>query len=302
MDGLGSRLGLSSSTVPGSGLSLSGLVGTIAYVFILIPVAIAALQELDIAAISVPAVSMLNQVLDFIPLLLAAGVVLTVFYFIGKFVSELVTSVLESAGFDSVLGILGLPDMAPPTSEPTTPPPAAYDPNMAGTTGIQPGSTVIQPSSYSSSTSTSTSSSKSPSEIAGLVVLVGIVLFGLVTATEILQLDQLTDIVTAVLGIAAQVLVGVVIFAIGLYIANLAYRVIKAGGSSGMLAQSARVVILAFVGALALAQMGVAPNIVNLAFGLLLGAVAVAIAIAFGLGGRDVAGKQLQEWLNELKR
>ncbi|KPQ34829.1 MAG: Conserved TM helix [Phormidesmis priestleyi Ana] len=302
IDGLGSRLGLSSSTVPGSGLSLSGLVGTIAYVFILIPVAIAALQELDIAAISVPAVSMLNQVLDFIPLLLAAGVVLTVFYFIGKFVSELVTSVLESAGFDSVLGILGLPDMAPPTSEPTTPPPAAYDPNMAGTTGIQPGSTVIQPSSYSSSTSTSTSSSKSPSEIAGLVVLVGIVLFGLVTATEILQLDQLTDIVTAVLGIAAQVLVGVVIFAIGLYIANLAYRVIKAGGSSGMLAQSARVVILAFVGALALAQMGVAPNIVNLAFGLLLGAVAVAIAIAFGLGGRDVAGKQLQEWLNELKR
>ena len=61
-------------------------------------------------------------------------------------------------------------------------------------------------------------------------------------------------------------------------------------------------VILAFVGALALSQMGVAPNIVNLAFGLLLGAVSIAIAIAFGLGGRDVAGKQLQEWLSELKR
>ena len=57
---------------------------------------------------------MLDQILDFIPLLLAAGVVLTVFYFIGKFLGELVTSVLQSAGFDSVLDILGLPDMLHP--------------------------------------------------------------------------------------------------------------------------------------------------------------------------------------------
>ena len=40
--------------------------------------------------------------------------------------------------------------------------------------------------------------------------------------------------------------------------------------------------------------MGVAPDIVNLAFGLLLGAIAVAIAIAFGLGGRDVRRRPTQ--------
>lgn len=298
VDNLGRRLGLSGSAAPGTGVSLSSLAGTIVYVFILIPFAIAALNELDIQAISVPAISMLNQILNFVPLLLAAGVVLTVFYFIGKFVGELVTSLLQSAGFDSVLDILGLPDIAPPTSSPSTPPISAYDPNVGGTgvqTGIQSGSTMIQPP-------TPSSGAKSPSEIVGLITLVGIVLFGLVTATEILQLAQLTSIVRAVLGIAAQVLVGVVIFAIGLYIANLAYRLIRSSGTSGTLAQAARVVILAFVGALALSQMGVAPNIVNLAFGLLLGAVSIAIAIAFGLGGRDVAGKQLQEWLSELKR
>ncbi len=283
-DNLGRRLGLSGGTPSARGLSLSGLAGTIAYVFILIPFAIAALNELDIQAISDPAVSMLSQILDFIPLLIAAGVVLTVFYFIGKFVADLVSSLLASAGFDSILDILGLPDIAP----------AAYDPTLETTT-VQQGATLIQPP-------TGASGRKSPSEVVGLITLVGIVLFGLVTATEILQLDQLTTIVSAIMGIAAQVLVGLVIFAIGLYLANLAYRLIRAGGSSGMLAQSARVVILAFVGALALGQMGVAPNIVNLAFGLLLGAVSVAIAIAFGLGGRDVAGKQLQEWLNEMKR
>ena len=53
---------------------------------------------------------------------------------------------------------------------------------------------------------------------------------------------------------------------------------------------------------MALQQMGVATSIVNLAFGLLLGAVAVAIAIAFGLGGRDVAADNLREWVNHLKQ
>ncbi|NJM98807.1 MAG: mechanosensitive ion channel [Phormidesmis sp. RL_2_1] len=145
---------------------------------------------------------------------------------------------------------------------------------------------------------------QSPSEIVGLIALVGIFLFGAVTATEILQLDQLTLIVRAVMEIAAQVLVGVVIFAIGLYVANLAFRLIKSSSSasSNTLAQAARIAILAFVGALALGQMGVATNIVNLAFGLLLGAVAVAIAIAFGLGGRDVANEELRNWVNHLKR
>lgn len=50
-----------------------------------------------------------------------------------------------------------------------------------------------------------------------------------------------------------------------------------------------------------LQQMGVATDIVNLAFGLLLGAVAVAIAIAFGLGGRDIAADEIRLWLNAFK-
>jgi hypothetical protein len=48
--------------------------------------------------------------------------------------------------------------------------------------------------------------------------------------------------------------------------------------------------------------MGIASSIVNLAFGLLLGAVAVAIALAFGLGGRDVAGEQVREWLHSFRQ
>ena len=307
VDNIGHRLGLARSNA-GAGLSLSGLAGTLVYALILLTAGISALQELNIEAISVPAVSMLQQILDFIPLLLAAGVVLAVFYFIGNFVKELVSSLLSSVGFDDILDSLGLPDIGSSTTSTTS----TYQPTP-GTTTIQPtlGETTLQPSSttYTGDSipgidpSNVTVSRQSPSEVAGVVALVGVMLFGAVTATEILQLEQLTLIVRAIMEIAGQVLIGALILAIGLYVANLAYRLIKSSGarSAGLLAQITRVAILVFVGAMALGQMNVAPGIVNLAFGLLLGAVAVAIAISFGLGGRDVANEQLRSWLKQFK-
>jgi hypothetical protein len=88
-----------------------------------------------------------------------------------------------------------------------------------------------------------------------------------------------------------------------LYLANLAFSLITSSGSrqSNILGQTARIAIIALVSAMALQQMGIASNIVNLAFGLLLGAIAVAIALAFGLGARDIAAGQVREWLASFK-
>ena len=86
-------------------------------------------------------------------------------------------------------------------------------------------------------------------------------------------------------------------------LANLAAKTIQASGAAqaGMLALAARMAILVLSGAMALRQMGLANEIVNLAFGLLLGAIAVAVALAFGLGGRDIAARELDGWLESLK-
>lgn len=48
--------------------------------------------------------------------------------------------------------------------------------------------------------------------------------------------------------------------------------------------------------------MGIADDIVNMAFLLILGAVAVAIALSFGLGGREAAGRQMEHWLAKLRK
>ncbi|ESA36851.1 conserved tm helix repeat-containing protein [Leptolyngbya sp. Heron Island J] len=276
-DNFGARFGLAAR--PDEGVSVSSLAGVLVYTLILIPAAIAALNELDIDAISGPAVDMLERVLFIIPQVLAAGVVLTVFYFIGQFVSDLVVSLLSGLGFDNVTNVLGLPELSAPEQEASTLPEGEPMP-------------AVEPPQ------------KSPSEIVGVIVLVGIVLFGAITATEILDFPVLTDIVKNIMAVSVRVLSGIVVFAIGLYAANLAFRLIDGMGmsASNTLAQVARIAIIAFVGAMALQQMGVATSIVNLAFGLLLGAIAVAIAIAFGLGGRDVAADNLREWVNHLKQ
>ncbi len=279
VDRIGEKFGMSGTA---GRQTLSSILGTVVFVLILIPGAISALEQLKISAISVPAVNMLNQVLDLLPKIFAAGVVLTFFYVAGQFVSDLVINILTSVGFNNLLQWLGI-STATETGTPS-------EPTEFGTE--QP--TVIQ---------TSKAGAKTPSELVGLIVLVAIVLVGTLSAVDILGIPALEDVVRIVLAIAGQVLIGLVVFGIGLYLANLAYNLILSSGTaqSRFLAQAARVAILILVGAMALNRMGIAPNIVNLAFGLLLGGIAVAIALAFGLGGREVAKEELRSWVDSFK-
>jgi hypothetical protein len=270
INNLGSRFGL--RAVAG-GQPLSGIIGTLVYVLILIPVAIAALNALQIDAISIPAIAMLQRVLDTLPAIFTAGVILTVAYFLARFVGEFVTSILTSIGFNNIFTALGIPV---PTPQQTV--------SLDG----EP----VQ-----------TRTTRTPSEIAGIVVLVGIMLFATVAALDILRIPALTSLVQSILLVFGQILAGLVVFAIGLFLANLAFNIITSSGNAQalILGQVARIAIIVLVSAMALQRIGIAPNIVNLAFGLLLGAIAVAIALAFGLGGRDVAGEQVREWLNSFK-
>jgi hypothetical protein len=285
-DQLGARFGLQSA--PG-GKSLSWIIGTTVYVLILIPVGIAALNALKIDAISEPAIAMLNQILDALPKIFTAALILMIAYVIGQFVKDLVTNILASIGFNNVYRWIGIPEPRPSRSAPT-PPPAEGIPTPE--TGSE---TVVQPES--------TPSIRTPSELVGIIAFIAILLFATVAAVDVLQFEALTLIVNGIIVIAGQILAGLIVFAVGLYFANLAFNLITSSRSrqSQILAQAARIAIIAFSVAMALQQMGIAGDIVNLAFGLLLGAIAVAIALAFGLGSRDVAAGQVREWLSSFK-
>lgn len=300
IDSAGTRFGLQRTA---GGQSLSGIIGTIVYVLILIPIAIAALQQLRIRAISDPAISMLQQILNALPGIFTAALILIVAYFLGRFIADLVTNILTSIGFNNIFSVLGLP--TPTRRARTTSPPRYQDPaEVSPTTGQQiPPTTGQQTVIQSDSTTSVQLATRTPSEVVGIIVLVGIMLFAAVTAVNILGIVALTALVSGIIVIFGQILAGLIVFAIGLFLANLVFNIIASSGDrqARILAQVARIAIIVFVSALALRQIGIAGDIVNLAFGLLLGAIAVASAIAFGLGSRDIAGEQVRELLTSFK-
>ena len=135
------------------------------------------------------------------------------------------------------------------------------------------------------------SGSRTPSQIAGTIVMVAIVLFATMQAMPMLGFDLLANMMSDFLTFASHVLTGLVIFGFGLFFAKLVADMIADSqiANSGILSTLARLAIIILGGAMGLQQMGLAQEIVNLAFGLTLGSVAIAAALAFGVGGRDSA-------------
>ena len=270
---LSDEVGLSRAT---GGTRLSDLLGLVVYILVLIPVIVSALQALDVEAVTAPASAMLGQFLEAIPRVFVAALILGIAFVVGRLVASLVSNLLAGVGFNRLFEGLGFRSA---TSEVS----ATRDAGDAAAEGRL--------------------DTRTPSGLVGWVVLVGVMLFAATEAANSLGLEALAVLIAEFTVLAGQILLGLVIFAVGLYLSNLAYSAIKSNSSSqsDMLAVAARVSILVFAGAMALKQMGLADSIVNLAFGLILGAIALAAAIAFGWGGRDVAREQLEKFQDKVQ-
>jgi hypothetical protein len=142
------------------------------------------------------------------------------------------------------------------------------------------------------------------SAVVGRVALFFAMLFAVVEAADQLSFYKVSEVVTTFITFGGDVLLGSAIFVIGFLLANIAYNAIDRASGKGTkgLAKIARLAILALVIAMGLRAMGIADDIVNLAFGLTLGAIAVAVALSFGLGGREAAGKLMEHWLSKFRK
>jgi hypothetical protein len=143
-----------------------------------------------------------------------------------------------------------------------------------------------------------------PSRLVAMLVLFFAMLFATVEAANRLEFGQVRDVVTLFIKLGGNILLGATILTIGFWLANIAHTVIHRADTthSESLASIARVAILGLVIAMGLRAMGIADDIVNLAFLLTFGAVAVAVALSFGLGGREAAGKQMEYWLAKFRK
>ena len=252
-DSLGEKAGLTGK------VSLSQLTGLLVFIFVFVPALVAALNTLQIEAVSGPATQMLGAFMSAIPDIFAAVIILSIAVVLARFISGLVTSMLEGLGANSL-------------------------PSKFGLTTVAEGNFKL-------------------AKFVGRVVSIFIILFASVEAANQLGFGQVSDIASTLIEFAGQVLLGGIILIAGFWLAGIAHAtVIKVSGeSAAALAGVLRAAILGLVLAMGLRAMGIADDIVNLAFGLVLGAVAVAFALSFGLGGREAAGKQMEHWLSNLR-
>ncbi|GAM15373.1 mechanosensitive ion channel [Mesobacillus selenatarsenatis] len=236
------------------GTSLSRVIGTVAFVLILIPTVIAALERLDVEGISEPAIAMLNDILTMIPNIIVAIILVMIGLWLGKWLKKFTTDLLRRIGFDSYFK------------------------------GVTVGSAAKRPNSLSLS------------EIIGYIVQVIVVLLFVAEALNVVNLDFFVDLARGVIAYLPHVIAAIVILGVGLWLGSLAKKVLSSilqGDSSNVLATVAKYAIITIAVFMALDQLGVAPAIVNAAFILTLGGLALAFGLAFGLGGKNFASKYL---------
>ncbi len=252
LENFGHKIGLNAGSI-----SLSKIVKQVVFIFVFIPILIIALDTLNMDAISKPASEMLGSVLNAVPKIIAAVILLGVFFIIGKYVVSIVTELLRNLGLD----------------------------NMAEKMGI---SSIIGNTSFSS--------------LIGNVALFFIMFTGVIAAADKLELGQVQTILNDVFGIAGRVFFGMIILMLGMFVSNIAVKALEKSEGNGYMIPIVRFAVLGIFLAFALHTMGIAESIVNLAFGLTLGAVAIAFALSFGLGGREAAGKQMDHFFTNIRK
>lgn len=131
---------------------------------------------------------------------------------------------------------------------------------------------------------------KSATPTISKVVQIAIVLFFAVMAAQMLNFPQITRFLSEVLELGGRVLFGGAIIAAGFFVANLLAKMVD--GTAGTVLRYATLVLFVAMG---LKYMGIADSIIELAFGALVVGGAAAAALAFGLGGRDAAARQLEQ-------
>ncbi len=147
------------------------------------------------------------------------------------------------------------------------------------------------------------STETTPSQWVGYLTLFAIMLFAIVGSLELLQAQSLVLIMNVFIAFFWKVVLAVIIFGIGMYLAGIAYKGILATGTSkaNFIGRIAQIAIIVFASAISLREIGVANDIINLAFGVTLGALGLAVALSFGLGTTKISEREVDNFITVMR-
>jgi hypothetical protein len=337
--------------------------GTIAKLIIWLVGIMAALRFLGVGQILAPINALTLEIFEFLPNLLAAGLIFFVGLIVARIVKRLVETVLIAANIDGLLARIGIgstegtvrtsPEAVPPGAAP-----ASTRASLARAAGVLVYALIIIPVAIAALQALGIDSisgpatvmlneilsaiprvvaaalwigiafiaakflktiieailpptgfddavratgvlpgGASPSRIVANIAMIAIILAASIEAANQLGGGTIAIFLAQVTELGGKVIFGTLIIVVGIFLARIIANLVGSGTGEGGYAQTlVRYAIIALFTAIGLTFMGLADQIVMMAFGLILGSAAVATAIAFGLGGRDAAARVLERW------
>ena len=207
-----------------------------------------------------PVTQMLTRIMAYLPVLLGALVILIVGWIVAKAIKRLVDWLLKLVRFDVLADKAGISEI------------------------LKKGNLDI-----------------SAREVLSGIVYWLIVIMVLVMTVDALGLPKASDILASLFAYVPKVIAALLVLVVAMFLATFVSGIVRtAAGNANLpkpelLAGTSRWAIIIFAITIALEQLGIAPLLVTATFNIILGGIVLALALAFGLGGKDAAAKYLEE-------
>jgi hypothetical protein len=210
--------------------------------------------------IAEPIRQMLTRIMAYLPVLLGALVILIVGWIVAKAIRRLVDWLLKVVHFDVLADKAGISEV------------------------IRKGDLKI-----------------SAGEVISKLVYWLIMIMVLVMTVDALGLPKTSDVLTSLFDYIPRVIAALLVLVVAMFLASFVSGIVRtAAGNARMprpeiFAGISRWAIIIFAATIAMVELGIAPLLVTATFNIILGGVCLALALAFGLGGKDAAARYLEE-------
>ena len=207
-----------------------------------------------------PIREMLTRIMAYLPVLLGALLILIVGWIVAKIIRSIVNGVLKVVRFDALADKAGISEV------------------------LRKGDLKI-----------------TARQVVSSLVYWLIIIMVLVMTANALGLPKASDILSNLFAYVPKVIAALLVLVVAMFLASFVSGIVRIAAGNAklpkpdLLAGISRWAIIIFAFTIALAQLGIAPLLVTATFNIILGGIVLALALAFGLGGKDAAARYLEE-------
>jgi hypothetical protein len=252
-------------------LDFAKMLGTLAFLIVMVPIIATAFEAMQIQVLTSVLGTFMNKFALALPNLLASFFLFLIGLIVGRFTGDLSTKILSQLGIDKLLLSIGAETLDKKSS------------------GSENGKYAL-------------------SRIGGNIIAIIVILIFFMESLEIIHFDLFASAIDKLILYVPHILIAFFLIILGFYLAKLLEDLIKRSFSeerafeANLLGIGLRYLVIVFAFFMAFDQLKIAHNIVTSAFIILTGTIGLALALSFGLGGKEHAEKYIDHLKNELKR